>query len=150
MIRQLILNQMGTYFRKTIFNRREFINLPSHNNMANIITDISINRYIGDDCEEGEFDKLENRHIEATLNIADCDRKITLDIETDNEQERENSLHKVTVLIDTLTEFKSALIEEFKIQVEREKLVKENRIKEKLKEEEERAKSGEVVKKEEE
>ena len=55
--------------------------------------------------------------IEFTL--ADCGRQISLSFEVSTE-ELANSLHKVDVLIDTLSKFRSALVEEGHLAAERE------------------------------
>lgn len=92
---------------KLIFSKREFLNLPGHHSMANIVTDIR--KYSGNE-EKGE------RWIEIHVGIADCDRKITLAFDYENEEDRKNSLHKVDTLINTLTEFREALEKELKYQ----------------------------------
>lgn len=92
---------------KIIFSKREFLNLPGHHSMANIVADIT--KYRGDE-EKGE------RWINIHLGIADCNRTITLAIDYEDVEERKNALHKVDTLINTLTEFREALNKELKYQ----------------------------------
>lgn len=69
--------------------------------------------------------------VDGSVSISDCSRAITLDLCYGEEQEDyENSLHKVDVLIDKLEELKQALIESRPIQVkdiERRKQEKERK-----------------------
>jgi len=117
-----------------IFERKEFLNMPGHHGMANIVTHITTESRWRDD----ELD----RSINIKLDIADCSRVISMDVDGYDEYERENSLHKVDVLIDVLTDFKKALKKEFKLQ---EKLEKKREIR-KLKEEEAEKKAAALEK----
>ena len=101
-----------------IFDRKEFLNLPGHNGMANIVANI-----VGQDRRYGrkkEDDDL-YRHVYCKLDFADCDRRVSMEIEVEDEYSRENALHKVDVLIDVLTEFRVALEKETKYQARLEK-----------------------------
>lgn len=91
-----------------IFERKEFLNMPGHHGMANIVTHITTESRWRDD----ELD----RSINVKLDIADCSRVITMDVDGYDEYERENTLHKLDVLIDVLTDFKKALKKEYRIQ----------------------------------
>ena len=53
------------------------------------------------------------------LTLADCGRQISLDFSTDP-TDLANSLHKVDVLVDTLTRFRAALVAEGRLSAERE------------------------------
>lgn len=92
-----------------IFCKREFLNLPGHHSMANIVA--SITKYRDEDIE-----KNERRWVDIHLGIADCSRTITLSIDHDSYEDRENALFKVDTLINTLTEFREALEKEMKYQ----------------------------------
>lgn len=105
---------------KVIFNKREFLNLPGHHSMANIVASI-VKYRDGGDPEKGE------RWIDIQLGIADCSRTITLSIDHESKEDRENALHKVDTLISTLSEFREALEKELKYQNRLEK--RRNRIK---------------------
>ena len=104
---------------EVIFSKREFLNLPGHHSMANIVA--SITKYRDEDVEKGQ------RWIDIHLGIADCNRTITLSIDYDGEEDRKNALHKVDTLIDTLTEFREALEKELKYQARLER--RRNRLK---------------------
>ena len=52
--------------------------------------------------------------------LSDCGRQIRLDFEVDSDG-LANSLHKVDVLLDTLTRFRVALVEEGRLAAERER-----------------------------
>ena len=111
-----------------IFERKEFLNLAGHNGMANIVTQI-IKSPWGDD------DEL-NRSIDVKLDFADCSRVISMDIETHDDYSRENSIHKVDVLIDVLSEFREALVKELKYQARLEKKIARKKAEEEVKEKE--------------
>ncbi len=55
---------------------------------------------------------------DIAFTLADCNRQISLSFEVDPES-LANSLHKVDVLIDTLTKFRVALVEEGRLSAER-------------------------------
>lgn len=93
---------------KVIFSKREFLNLPGHHSMANIVTSITKER--DDDVEKG------NRWVDIHLGIADCSRTISLVIDYYTKEDRQNALHKVDTMINTLTEFREALEKELKYQ----------------------------------
>lgn len=94
-----------------IFSKKEFLNLPGQEEMASILAQVKLQDYWGD--EENEY-----RHIDYTLIISDCNKQIRLDFDHDDEYDQENSLFKLDTLINTLSEFRSALVDEFKIQNE--------------------------------
>jgi len=110
---------------KVIFNKREFINKPGHHSMAHIIASIVKSNHGNENIEEGDS------WVEIDLSLADCSRTINLSIDYGNKEERDNSLYKVDVLINTLTDFRSALEKELKYQARMER--RRNRIKEEKK-----------------
>jgi hypothetical protein len=97
-----------------IFERKEFLNLPGHNGMANVVASIVTNRW--GKPETDDDGNLLRRNTEYQLDFADCDRKVSMDIDDDDEYSRENALYKVDTLIDVLTEFRDALEKELKYQ----------------------------------
>lgn len=109
-----------------IFERKEFLNLPGHNGMANIVTHITKSTW-------GDDDEL-NRSIDVKLDFADCSRVVTMDIETYDDYSRENAIHKVDVLIDVLSDFREALVKELKYQARLEKKRARKKAEEKEKE----------------
>ena len=78
---------------------REFLNLPGHNAGAYVLAEV---------VEEITEDN--RRYTSATLDIADCNRKVSLDLST-HPQERESTFHKLDLLIETLQGVKRSLVE---------------------------------------
>lgn len=93
--------------KDVIFDRKEFLNLAGHNGQANVVANIV-------DWNSG-YDKLE-RNVDIKLDFADCSRVVNMDFDIGDEYNRENSIHKVDVLIDVLKDFRKALIKECKTQ----------------------------------
>jgi translation initiation factor 2 gamma subunit (eIF-2gamma) len=91
-----------------IFDRKEFLNLAGHNGQANVVANIVnwTNKY---------NDKLE-RNVDIKLDFADCSRVVNMDFDIGDEYARENSIHKVDVLLDVLKDFRKVLIKECKTQ----------------------------------
>jgi hypothetical protein len=98
-----------------IFERKEFLNLPGHNGMANVVTNIISEKGWRDDVnDEG---KPLYRHIDCKLDFADCNRMVSMEMGSyETEYGRDNMMHKVNTLIDVLTEFRDALEKELKYQ----------------------------------
>jgi transposase len=113
--------------KDVIFERKEFLNLPGHNGMANIVAQIVGNNYKSD----GE----EYRSAYCKLDFADCSRVISMDIDLDDEYNRENALFKIDTLIDVLTEYRDVVEKEAKYQKrlerKRERIKAEKKAKEK-------------------
>lgn len=65
----------------------------------------------------------ERVYTETDFTVADCGRQISLDFDVDPEC-LANSLHKIDVLMSTLTSFRAALVEEGRLAAEREARVK--------------------------
>lgn len=108
-----------------IYSRKEFLNLPGQESMANIVAHI-----IKDD-EWYPKDSLK-RMVDITLSFANCDRKIDMYLNIDTEYNRENALHKVDTLIDVLTDFRKSLKKEIINQEEiEEKIAKQKAKKDK-------------------
>ena len=96
-----------------IFERKEFLNLPGHNGMANIIAQLTVNPY--------ESDGVEYRSTYCKLDFADCSRVIHMDIDIEDEYSRENALFKLDTLIDVLNGYRDAVEKEGKYQKRLEK-----------------------------
>lgn len=94
--------------KDVIYSRKEFLNLAGQESMANIVAHI-----VKSGWRSGEDFY---RHVDLTLDIADCDRKISFALDLDGDYERENSLHKIDTLIDVLIEFRDAVEREAKYQ----------------------------------
>jgi len=85
-----------------IFSRKEFLNLAGQESMANIVCHITKQHTQGD----GSY------YPDITLSVADCDRKVSMYLDLEDEYDIENSMHKVDTLIDVLTEFRRELKKE--------------------------------------
>ncbi len=96
-----------------IFERKEFLNLPGHNGMANIVASIVA---WGGKPKTDDDGNILRRGVSYKLDFADCSRVISMDIDDDTEYNRENALYKVDTLIDVLTDFRGALEKEMKYQ----------------------------------
>jgi len=90
------------------YYRREFLNLPGFHSTAFIYAEVEKtnghDEYAAD-CE---------------LALSDCSRKITISIDLGSDAERNNSIHKLDTLINTLTDFRRAVKRECVAQVKRE------------------------------
>lgn len=108
-----------------IFDKKEFLNLPGQEELAAILVSIRKQNW------NNEPDSL-YRNVSYNLVISDCNKQVYLDIDDDSEFNQENSLFKIDTLIDTLSQYRAALVVEFKIQ-------NDLRTKRKAKEEKEKA-----------
>ena len=97
-----------------IFERKEFLNLPGHNGMANIVASIVASDSWKKDTDDDGKPLYRNAYYK--LDFADCDRRVSMELEDHDEYARENTMHKVDTLIDTLIEFRTALKKELKYQ----------------------------------
>ena len=94
-----------------IFSRKEFLNLDGHESTAGIVAYITKSKIWGNNKDE--FD----RDIDIVLDISDCNRKISLDLNLrGDEYGDDNTLYKLRALIDVLTDFQDALVREAKYQ----------------------------------
>ncbi|HEX9885577.1 MAG TPA: hypothetical protein VGA70_03775 [Longimicrobiales bacterium] len=81
------------------FYVREFLNLPGHHAGAYVLAEVI-----------EEIDRDGHRYTSTTLDIADCSRKVSLDLST-HPAERENTFRKLDLLIDTLQGVRRVLVE---------------------------------------
>lgn len=101
-------------------NRREFLNLPGFHEGAYVVAYIeNTSERELEPCDYG--DGYSNPHPRMLLQIADCDRRIDLEFEIHSAHRRQNSFHKIQVLIDALEDFKAGMAEEAKLYRERER-----------------------------
>lgn len=75
------------------YYRRQFLNRPGIHEGAYVLASVA----------------ADSRH--HVLCISDCDRVIRLEFDRSSARRRRNALHKLDLLIDTLTGFRAALIE---------------------------------------
>lgn len=103
------------------FVGREFLNKPGFHSGSNIYCSIS-QEFYSSKCDSKYPD-----YLEVEFNIFDCSRAITLTFDTDNKEDRENSIYKVNTMIDVLTKFRDGMITEFKAWEEIERLKEEEK-----------------------
>lgn len=78
------------------FYRREFLNLEGHHSHAHIIAASPKDRAYG------------------SVSLMDCSEVINLSLEWRDEDEYENTLHKLDTLIDILKDFKKSIQKSYK------------------------------------
>jgi hypothetical protein len=82
------------------FRKRAFLNPVSTNHTSYILALVESSR------------GGENKFGSNLIHLADCDRRVQLEFFLGTEQDREISLKKINLLIDTLTRFRDALTTE--------------------------------------
>lgn len=96
-------------------NERTLLNLPGFHGGAFVyvyVEDTSERFRHRPECTD-DCANCHNLEPATTLEIADCNRRISLEFEIDSEEARENSLHKLDTLVAALTLFREALVAEF-------------------------------------
>ena len=102
---------------------RRFLNVPGFHGGAYVVAyveDTSDREITRRDLFGYESSRYVNPQPRIILEIADCADRISLEFELASELNVENSLHKVDVLLGTLTEFRAGLVEEARLYRERE------------------------------
>ena len=98
-------------------NERTLLNLPGFHDGAYVyafVEDTSareLQRY--PDCEPDCECCPRNFEPRMTLEMSDCDRRISLEFDIDTDEGRENSLHKLETLLTAIRVFREALEAEF-------------------------------------
>ncbi len=101
---------------------RRFLNLPGFHGGAHVVAyveDTSEREITQRDLFGYEGSRYVNPQPRIILEIADCSDRISLEFELHSELNVENSLHKVDVLVDALTELRAGLVEEARLNAER-------------------------------
>ena len=122
---------MGIPYRARV-NERWFLNLPGFHGGAYVVA------YVEDTSERGPRQPRcycdddcscipENFEPRTILEIADCSRRILLEVDVDSEAGRANSVHKLDTLIAALNVFRKGLVEEFGQYDRRERELEESR-----------------------
>lgn len=105
---------------KTARGGRALLNLPMHSSTAAIVAEVEDTTGWAEGEVRGEPAKnrwgIEPGYV---LQIANCDRSISFELEFETSAERANNLHKVDTMIETLTRFREALADEQRLYVER-------------------------------
>ena len=107
---------MGVPYRARV-NERTLLNLPGFHGGAYVYTYVedTTNRgptrevYCEDDCDCCP----RNFEPRLTLEIADCDRMISLSFDLDTADGRRNSLHKLDTIVSALRVFRKGFVAEF-------------------------------------
>jgi hypothetical protein len=105
---------------------RRFLNLPGFHGGAYVVAyveDTSGRDITKRDPFGYEGSRYTNPQPRIILEIADCSNRINLEFELNAELDVENSLHKVDVLVATLSEFRGGLVEEAGLYRERQPAV---------------------------
>lgn len=77
------------------FYLRKWLNKPGHHSTAFVFAAI---------------EDSDNTYSDVAFKIADCDRQISLDFYAGNKRELTNALAKIDLLVDSLQQFREALI----------------------------------------
>ena len=106
---------------------RALLNAPPFHSTAAIVAEVEDTR----EWKDGHYSAMDQpldpdphaaKHElvpEVCFQISDCDRSIGFELDWIDEAGRANSLHKLDTLIDTLTEFRAAVIEEQRLYADR-------------------------------
>ena len=97
----------------TRYYTRRFLNRRGHHAGAYVLASVEDTSRHPDDSTWTDVDFV----------LSDCGRQIRLDFEADTAN-LANSLHKIDVLLETLTRFRAALVEEGRLAAERERRVR--------------------------
>ena len=79
---------------KKIEGKRALLNLPGYQSTAAIVAEVVTDEY----------------GAEASVQISDCTRKISLEFYAGRQEDHENNLHKVDTMLDALRVFRRALV----------------------------------------
>jgi hypothetical protein len=96
---------MGMPYRARI-NERTLLNLPGFHGGAYVYVFV-------EDTSEREACSQGNVQPFTVLEIADCDRRISLEFDIGSDEGRTNSLHKLDTLVAALGAFREAFVAEF-------------------------------------
>lgn len=100
---------------KYLMNERKFLNLPEFHSLGAIRATVRLNNYSDNDEKSLNEDYS---GIDADLSISDCGKIINLSLEYDTPEEYANSIRKLEILVQTLTELKTTFIRGYEIHKE--------------------------------
>jgi len=95
-------------------NILKFLNKRGFNTTASILAQVSDTTDVKAEIHSYDYD-----YCSATLEITDCSRKISIDLDIDNKTQYNNTISKLDLIIDSLTKVKSALALEFVLKEKR-------------------------------
>lgn len=106
---------------KKVRGKRFLLNDPGFHSTAAIVAEIEDTRTWreGFNGAGEEIQYLWSLEPDVTLEIADCDRKITLQVDWESAHERKASVKKLDRMIEALTTFREALVDEQRLYTER-------------------------------
>ncbi|HED05893.1 MAG TPA: hypothetical protein ENI61_04320 [Ignavibacteria bacterium] len=96
--------------KKWLYYKRTFLNRKSYHAGAFILAKILKETYTH--THKKTKKKVNEVSYEVNLDIADCSRIISLDIDLYSKREAANSLRKLDILISTLVEFRKIFVKE--------------------------------------
>ena len=107
---------MGKPYRARV-NERTLLNLPGFHGGAYVyvyVEDTTDRDLLRDPfCKDGCTCCPDNFEPRMSLEIADCNRYVSLEFDVDSLEARDNSLHKLDTLLAALHVFRAALVQEF-------------------------------------
>jgi hypothetical protein len=89
---------------------RKFLNLQGFNAGAYILAEV----------EDSSASDDDRPYVDVNLTLADCSRSVSFDFDIGSAPARRNSLRKLNVMIDSLLEFREALVAEAELAKRRE------------------------------
>ena len=96
--------------RRRVFYRRRFLNPAHHHAGAYVIAEVET--VIRDRTTRDGAPRLED-DVFVTLTLSDCSTVIDLCFDSDSAAERRASMHKINLLVDTLTRVRDAMETEY-------------------------------------
>lgn len=91
---------------------RKFLNKPGFHAGAYVLAEV-------EDSRKHKKGKHRWPYVHVDLTLADCSRVVSFDFDLSSARQRANSLHKINVLVDSLTQFRDALRAEADLAAER-------------------------------
>lgn len=91
---------------------RKFLNRPGYHAGAYVLAEV-------EDSTKHKKGKHGGPYVHVDLTLADCSRVVSFDFDLSSAKQRANSLHKINVLVDSLTQFRDALRAEAELAAER-------------------------------
>jgi hypothetical protein len=96
--------------RRRVFYRRRFLNPAHHHAGAYVIAEVETVIRGG---KRRDGSAWHEDAVYVTLTLSDCSRVIDLCFDSDDAAERRASLHKINLLVDTLTRVRDAMETEY-------------------------------------
>jgi hypothetical protein len=91
---------------------RKFLNKPGFHAGAYVLAEV-------EDSTKRKKGKHGWPYVHVDLTLADCSRVVSFDFDLSSAKQRANSLHKIDILVESLTQFRDALRAEADLAAER-------------------------------